>query len=118
MIVAAIIAVKVRKAPVRPFWLERGQAEGAGRKLTEFDWFLVVIIVACLGVRTVASLLSPLGDWDGIVIWGVQGEDPVLQHSQDHRLFSSPGIRLLAPAVSPVVAADVRLGLPRVGRLG
>ena len=69
---AALIAVAWRHRPLRDYWFSR--APRTQERLTEFEWFLIVIIAFCLGARTIASLLAPLNDWDGIAIWGTKAK--------------------------------------------
>jgi len=71
---AAFIATKVRGVPVRAYWLSP-QAEGMPKvPLTEMEWLLVFIIILCLSARTMASLMTPMYDWDALCFWGLKAK--------------------------------------------
>jgi len=69
----AVLAAKAwRRRPLRQYWV--GGVPEPWKPLTEFEWLLFVIIILCLGARTVACSLAPLNDWDGIAIWGTKAK--------------------------------------------
>jgi hypothetical protein len=65
---AAVIAYAIRRVPVATFW-KRNPNAAPVKPFNEFEWFLLLIIVGCLLVRTMTSLLIPLNDGDGHAIW-------------------------------------------------
>lgn len=69
---AALAAIIWRRRPLREYWL--GNAPDPRMPLTEFEWLLILIILLCLGARTVACALAPLNDWDGIALWGIKAK--------------------------------------------
>jgi|ERR1017187_4418047 hypothetical protein len=71
---AAAIVFGLRRAPVVEYWRCRSKYNPPRERLTEFEWMLIVIIVACLGARIVASSLTPMYDWDGVCTWGVKAK--------------------------------------------
>jgi hypothetical protein len=70
---AAAAVFAIRRVPIPEFCAPKKDAEPR-KSFTEFEWLLVAVIVACLGARTVACLLAPLNDWDGICIWGLKAK--------------------------------------------
>jgi hypothetical protein len=65
---AAVIAYAIRRVSPTSFW-QRNPKEAAAQSFNEFEWFLFVIIIGCLLVRTMTSLVIPLNDGDGHAIW-------------------------------------------------
>jgi 4-amino-4-deoxy-L-arabinose transferase-like glycosyltransferase len=74
VILAAVAVGFIRRPSLRTYWMAPGPLEDKGGRLSEFEWFLLVMILVCLGARMVASLLAPLNDWDGIVVWGLKAK--------------------------------------------
>ena len=54
--------------PLSALWKPNPEAVPM-KPFDEFEWFLLVIIVGCLLVRTLTSLIIPLNDGDGHAIW-------------------------------------------------
>ena len=72
---AALVAVvAIRKMSLRQFCLTCAESETPREPLGEFEWLMVAILVLCLGARTLASLLAPLNDWDGVCVWGIKAK--------------------------------------------
>lgn len=65
---AAVIAYAFRRMPLSTLWKPSPEAVPM-KPFDEFEWFLFVIIVGCLLVRTLTSLIIPLNDGDGHAIW-------------------------------------------------
>jgi hypothetical protein len=70
---AAAVAYAIRRAPLTQYVAAQKSAE-PGTPLSEMEWFLVAIILACLAARTWASLITPMNDWDGICVWGLKAK--------------------------------------------
>jgi hypothetical protein len=70
----AALAFWIRRVPLRDFWVPHKDASVPRERLSEFEWFLVAIILVCLGARTLACLLAPLNDWDGLCVWGLKAK--------------------------------------------
>jgi len=73
-IAGAIIVGILRKNALREFWLAPGPLNAPRTRLSEFEWFLVLAIITCLGARFVGCLLAPLNDWDGTVMWALKAK--------------------------------------------
>jgi hypothetical protein len=74
VVAAALIVFALRRAPLGRFWRSPYKVGGRPERLTEFEWVLVAIIVACLGLRTLACCLTPMNDWDGVCTWGLKAK--------------------------------------------
>jgi hypothetical protein len=74
VLVAGAIVFRLRRAPVGTYWRCHCKTEPSRQPLTEFEWVLVVILVACLGARAWASFLTPMNDWDGVCTWGLKAK--------------------------------------------
>jgi 4-amino-4-deoxy-L-arabinose transferase-like glycosyltransferase len=73
IVVAALLLFAARRLSLRKFLMQ--PAENFSRRpLDEFEVFLILVIIACLGARIVASLLAPLNDNDGIAEWGLKAK--------------------------------------------
>src|ERR1051326_8448202 len=72
--VAAIIVRRVRGQAMSDYWLRKDVLGLTGAPLSEFEWVLVLIPVACLATRAVACPLVPLNDWDSFGVWGFKGK--------------------------------------------
>ena len=64
----AVTAYAIRRIFPATLWKRNPQAVPM-EAFTEFEWFLLLIIVGCLVVRTLTSLAIPLNDGDGHAIW-------------------------------------------------
>ncbi len=73
-IFSLVLVAAVRHVSPRKFWQAEANARQPAQPFTEFEWLLVVIILLSLGARTVASLLAPLNDWDGVCVWGIKAK--------------------------------------------
>lgn len=71
---AVVLVYAVRKLSPRKMFLQPADGDTPRQPLDEFDVFLILVIVACLGARLVASLLAPLNDIDGIAEWGLKAK--------------------------------------------
>ncbi|MGO9527199.1 MAG: ArnT family glycosyltransferase [Verrucomicrobiia bacterium] len=79
MTLGALVVFRLaRKTPLARFWLMRGERETGAPGFTEAEWLLMMIIVACLGMRLITSMLAPLNDNDGIAEWGLKAR--ILYH--------------------------------------
>jgi hypothetical protein len=94
---ALIAATMVRKVSLRKFFTALGESETARLSLNEFEWFLVVIILLCLGTRTLASMLAPLNDWDGVCIWGIKAKVLYFNTVKTTDYFSRPELAFSHP---------------------
>jgi dolichyl-phosphate-mannose-protein mannosyltransferase len=74
VIVSLVVVAVMRHVSPREFWQAGANARQPVQPFTEFEWLLLVIIVLSLGARTVASLLAPLNDWDGVCVWGIKAK--------------------------------------------
>lgn len=72
VVLSGAVAYAVRRAPLAPYF--SAQKDAPPTPLGELDWCLLAIIVACLGLRTMASLMTPMNDWDGICVWGLKAK--------------------------------------------
>ncbi len=104
VMISLIIAAGLRRVSPRKFCQAGANARQPAQRLTEFEWLLLVIIVLSLGARTLASLLAPLNDWDGVCVWGIKAK--VLFYStvktsdyfyKPEYAFSHPNYPLLWP---------------------
>jgi hypothetical protein len=108
---SAAFAYLVRRVPPTRYIF--GSTTGAQRPpLTEIEWVFVGIIVACLAARTLASLLTPLYDWDGICVWGLKAKVVFYDTIRDTNYFqrrelsySNPMYPLLWPTMYAWVAS-------------
>jgi len=98
VVVAGGIAWAIRRVPFREFTAPYQGSAADREPLTEFEWLLLAIIVVCLAARTVASMLAPLSDWDGVVEWGLKAKvvyfntvrDADYFHRQDYSYSNAP----------------------------
>jgi len=77
MALVLMMAVAVRcwrKITWHSFWLMPSTVGSNSKSLTEVELILVVIILGCLGARSVACLLTPLVDWDALCFWGLKSK--------------------------------------------
>jgi len=74
VITVGVIARLIRGAHLRDYWRGPSASQASTTPLTKFEWFMIVIIVACLGARTLDSFLTPMYDWDGVCTWGVKAK--------------------------------------------
>jgi hypothetical protein len=95
--VALVVVIVVRKVSLRQFCLTRAESETSRQPLGEFEWLLVVILVLCLGARTLASLLAPLNDWDGICVWGIKAKVLYFDTVQTTDYFNRPELAFSHP---------------------
>jgi hypothetical protein len=65
---AAVISYAVRRVSPASLWKRNPNAAPA-KPFSELEWFLLLIIVGCLMVRTMTSLVIPLNDGDGHAVW-------------------------------------------------
>lgn len=63
-----------RRVAFKEFWLKPGDGGTARKRLSEFEWFLILIIVACLGARAIACFITPMCDWDSLNNWGIRSK--------------------------------------------
>ena len=69
----AILAYSVRRVSPATLW-KRNPDAAPIKPLSEFEWFLILIIVVCLLVRTMTSLVIPLNDGDGHCVWALKAK--------------------------------------------
>jgi hypothetical protein len=103
-IVSLVVVAATRRVSPRKFWQAGAVARQPAQPFTEFEWLLFAIIVFSLGARTMASLLAPLNDWDGVCVWGIKAKvlfyDTVKTSDYFYKpeyAFSHPNYPLLWP---------------------
>ena len=74
VVISAVVVRRCRTATIKEFWLRPATVRINQARFDEFEWFLVLIVVACLGARTIACLLTPLWDWDSLNNWGIRSK--------------------------------------------
>jgi hypothetical protein len=74
VIVGGVLARLSRRVPWRVYWRTSSATKISRSPLTEFEWALLFIIIACLAARTIANLMTPMYDWDGICTWVVKSK--------------------------------------------
>jgi len=84
---SAVVAYAIRRAPLTPYVRLRRNAEPRV-PLSEMEWSLVAIILACLIARTMASLITPMNDWDGICVWGLKAKVVFFETVRTTRYFN------------------------------
>ena len=111
--VAAAVVRAVRGVPFAQYVAKRERAEPR-TPLSEMEWFLVAIILACLLARTMASLMTPMNDWDGICVWGLKAKVLFFEtirttgYFNRHELsYSHPIYPLLVPLMYAWVATVI-----------
>lgn len=70
---SAAVAYAIRRVPLTQYVAAQKDAPPR-TPLSEMEWFLVGIIVVCVLARTMASLMTPLFDWDGLCVWGLKAK--------------------------------------------
>ena len=65
---AAVVSYAIRRVSLSTLW-KRNPDVAPAQPFSEFEWLLLLIIVGCLLVRTMTSLVIPLNDGDGHIIW-------------------------------------------------
>jgi hypothetical protein len=74
VVASAVLVRLVRGSSFKEFWLKRDNLGTEQTALDEFEWLVILIIVACLGARTIACLITPLTDWDSLNNWGIRSK--------------------------------------------
>ena len=74
VVVSAMLVRKIRGVPLKEFWLRPATAATESKRLDEFEWMLILVIIACLGARAIACYITPLTDWDALNNWGIRAK--------------------------------------------